>query len=219
MPEARRAKEPFKFINCVELSEILGIKAWDEQELLEILEEIPLDSIHYHVFSVFLRHKYIVGPYPNDFATWAAIQVRDRVLGERLGVLDPYEFDSIEALRGEIVTIIDDHLSKLRHIPRVMYGEPFYFMRSQVIEIQSPLEAWTLNDFCECLREIDVGVIYFHFFEARHRGQKQSDFEIWFEQGLGEHDLAQKMMEINPYMSSLEGIREKVLEISAERVG
>jgi hypothetical protein len=218
MPESLKAKNPFQFINCVELSEILGKKTWDEQELLESIEDAPLDSIYYHLMSAFLRHKYISGPYPNDFATWAAIEVRDRILGERLGVVDPYEFDSLEDLRGEIVTIIDDHLSKLRHTPRVLYGEPFYFMRSRIIEIPSPLQAWTLSDFIECLREIDVGVIFFHFFEARRRGRRQTDFATWFEEGLGRPDLAQKVLEIHPYMSSLEGIREKVLEICAEGV-
>ena len=216
MPEPLKAKSPFQFINCVELSEILGKKAWDEQELLEAIEEAPLDSIYYHLMSAFLRHKYIVGPYPNDFATWAAVEVRDRALGERLGVVDPYEFDSLEDLRGEIVTIIDDHLSELRHSPQVLYGEPFYFMRSKIIDIPGPLEARTLKDFMECLREIDVGVIFFHFFEARRRGRRQPDFATWFEEGLGRPDLAQKVLEINPYMSSLEGIREKVLEICAE---
>lgn len=216
MSEDRRARHSFKFIDCVELAEILGMKAWDEQNLLEIIEEVPVDSINYHVFSTFLRHKYLVGPYPNDFATWAALHVRDRVLGERLGVIDPYEFESVEALRGEIVTTIDDHLSKLRQIPRVIDGEAFYFMRSRTIEVPGTQEAWTLADFLERLREVDVGVIYFHFFEARRRGKKQSDFAAWFEAELDRPDLARKLAEINPYMRSLEGIREAVLQICME---
>ena len=96
---------PLKLINCVALSEILGRRAWGEQELLEILEEIPTDSIYYHVFSTFLRHKYITGPHPNDFANWAANPIGDDALRERLGIIDPYESDSAGALRWEIVTI------------------------------------------------------------------------------------------------------------------
>jgi len=211
-----RAKHSFKFIDCVQLAEILGRRAWDEQELLEILEEIPSDSIYYHVFSTFLRHKYIMGPYPNDFATWAATQVGDHVLGERLGIIDPYEFASVDDLRWEIVTIIDDHLSELRHIPRVTYGQAFYFMRSYIIEVPTMREAWTLDEFAQSLRKVDVGVIYFHLFEARQRGQKQSDFATWFEGGLGRSDLAKKLNEIHPYMSSLEGIRDQILQICSE---
>lgn len=216
MPDQLKAKHPFSFTNCVELSEILGKKAWDEQELLDAIEEAPLDSIYYHLISAFLRHKYIAGPYPNDFATWAAVEVRDRVLGERLGVIDPFEFESLEDLRTEIMTIIDRHLSELQHAPQVLYGEPFYFMRSKIIAIADHREAKSLKEFAEALREVDVGVIYFHFFEARRRGGKQPDFATWFEESLGRPDLAQKTLEIHPYMSSLETIREKMLEICAE---
>ena len=86
------AEHPFFFTGCWELREMVGRSARDEQQLLEAVEEIPGDSLSYHTHSFFLRHKYIAGPYPNDFATWAAIQVRDRVLGEKLGILDPYDF-------------------------------------------------------------------------------------------------------------------------------
>jgi len=65
-------------MDCIEIKKLLGKKADDEQELLELIEEVPLDSIYYHTHSYFLRHYYIAGAYPNDFDDWAAIQVRDR---------------------------------------------------------------------------------------------------------------------------------------------
>ena len=39
------AEHPFSFVGCWELREMLGRSARDEQQLLEALEEIPLDSI------------------------------------------------------------------------------------------------------------------------------------------------------------------------------
>lgn len=89
---------PFIFVGCIEFKEMLGKKAWNEGELMEILEEIPLDSIYYHTHSYFLRNVYITRPYPNDFAAWVVTEVRDQLLGERLGILDPYEFRSLEDL-------------------------------------------------------------------------------------------------------------------------
>ena len=73
----------FKFIGCIEVKELLGLKADNEAQLLEWIEEVDLDSIYYHMHSYFLRHVYLSGPYPNDFANWAAIELRDRVLGEK----------------------------------------------------------------------------------------------------------------------------------------
>src|SRR4030066_490553 len=160
------AEHPFLFTGCWELREMVGRSARDEQQLLEAIEEIPLDSISYHTQSFFLRHKYIAGPYPNDFATWAAIQVRDRVLGERLGILDPYDFENLEDLRTEIVNIIDEHLSQLESIPRVIYGEPFHFMQSRIIEVPTGLVARTLTEFREILAGGDDSVVYYHNFEA-----------------------------------------------------
>jgi hypothetical protein len=211
------AKHPFFFTGCWELREMVGRSARDEQQLLEAIEEIPLDSLSYHTHSFFLRHKYIAGPYPNDFATWAAIQVRDRVLGERLGILDPYDFENLEALRTEIVNIIDEHLSQLQIIPRVVYGEPFHFMQSRIIEVPTGLEARSLTEFREILASVDASVIYYHNFEAMLRlGRRKGDFALWIEEQLDLSDLAKRISSIDFYMISLEFIRQRIVKLCDE---
>jgi len=211
------AEHPFLFTGCWELREILGRSARDEQQLLEAIEEIPLDSLSHHTHSFFLRHKYIAGPYPNDFATWAAIQVRDRVLGEKLGILDPYDFENLEILRTEIVNIIDEHLSHLQIIPRAIYGEPFYFMQSRIIEVQTGLEARNLADFRNVLATVDASVVYYHSFEAILRlGRRKGDFALWIEEQLGLPDLAKKISSLDFYMISLEFIRQRILKLCDE---
>jgi len=196
---------------------MVGRSARDEQQLLEAIEEIPLDSLSYHTQSFFLRHKYIAGPYPNDFATWAAIQVRDRVLGEKLGILNPYDFENLEALRTEIVNIIDEHLSQLQIIPRVIYGEPFHFMQSQIIEVPTGLEARTLTEFRKILATVDASVVYYHNFEAILRlGRKKGDFALWIEEQLNLPELAQKISRIDFYMTSLESICHRIIKLCDE---
>jgi hypothetical protein len=211
------AEHPFAFTGCWELREMLGRQARDEQQLLEIIEEVSLDSIHYHTHRFFLRHQFIAGPYPNDFATWAAIQVRDRVLGEKLGILDPSEFENLEALRTELVIILEEHLAQLQIIPRVVYGEPFYFMQSRIIEVPTGFEARTLGEFRDILAEVDASVIYFHTFEAIHRlGRKKGDFPFWIECELGLPELSRKISKLDPYMSTLESIRSRILALCDE---
>ena len=68
--------EPFRFVACLELHEFLGVRAEDERRLMELIEQVPLDSIYYHTHGFFLRHKFLAGIYPNDFATWAAVHLR-----------------------------------------------------------------------------------------------------------------------------------------------
>ena len=82
-------KKPFEFVECIGLNQMLGLRATDEKHLADLLEEVPLDSVYFHAHGVFLRNKSISAVYPNDFASWAAIQVRDQALAERLAVLGP----------------------------------------------------------------------------------------------------------------------------------
>src|SRR6188508_2315910 len=101
----------------------------------------------FHLFpyhSYFLRHSYVERVYPNDFAQWVAMEVRDHVLGERLSVVDPFEFRELESLRAELISVIDDHLSRTPIVPRVMFGEPFYFNKSRIIQVPTRTEVETL---------------------------------------------------------------------------
>lgn len=181
---------------------------------MEELERVPLGSVYYHTHSVFLRHHQITGAYPNDFANWAASQVRDQVLGERLAVVDPFAFDSLEALREELVSIIDHHIAPLHPVPRVVFGEPFFFIQSRVIDVPTGLEARTLEEFRRCVAEVDASAIYLHALESRvWRGQPHGDFAGWIGETLGFQSLAKEIARINPYLGGLEEVRVRMLRL------
>ncbi len=209
----------FHFMGCIEIEELLGKKADDEQELLELIEEVPIDSIYYHTHSYFLRHLYISGAYPNDFANWAAVQVRDRILGEKLAVVTPSGEKSLEDIRSELIEIIDLHLSIIKIVPSVVYGQPFYFMQSRIIEVPTGVVVGNLHEFFDVLQTIDASAIYNHVFEARLRDRRgRSDFSIWIDEVLGKKDLADKFEKIDSYMYSLEGLRTKLLKLCREEL-
>ena len=212
MSADRTARAPFHFLGCWELREMLGRRAYDERELLEHLEEVPLDSIYFHTHSCVLRDRTLPGAYPNDFATWAAIQVRDRVLGEKLGIIDPHDFADLESLRTEVVSLIDDHLSQTGSVPRIMYGEPFYFMQSRVLEIPTGVKVRTLREFRDALARVDAAVVYLHVVEARGRkGRRRNDFATWIDEQLGLRDLATAVARLNPFPFGLEEVRRRLV--------
>ena len=212
-----QANRPFILMACTELRETLGEEAHDEKRLVELLETVPLDSIYFHTHSYFLRHTYVERLYPNDFAQWVAMEVRDHVLGERLSVIDPFDFRELDALRGELISVIDDHLSKTPIVPRVIFGEPFYFNKSLILQIPTRLEVRTLQEFRNALSEVEVSAIYFHVFEARHRlRQEDSDFSAWIQHSLSMPELADKLRAINPYLGSLERVRSALLTVCDE---
>lgn len=212
---------PFAFVGCIELREILGHRARDERELMERLEQVPLDSVYYHTHSVFLRHPQMTRAYPNDFANWVASQIRDQVLAERLAVVDPFQFPSLEELREDLISIIEDHISTLHPVPRVVFGEPFFFVQSHLIKVSTGLEARTLQEFRRCAAEVDASAVYFHALDAKvRRGVPGGHFAHWIGRELGLTRLAGKIAQINPYLGGLEQIRSETLRaIDAELEG
>ena len=202
----------FIFKDCVEIKELTGKKADDEVMLMELIEDAPIDSIYYHMHSCFVRHFYIMGPYPNDFANWAVMQVRDRVLAEKLSAITPSKNKNLEDIRNELVEVIDTHLASIKINPSVIYGQSFHLMNSKIIEIPTKIEAKNLKEFRNALAVVDASAIYNHVFEARLRVRRgRSDFAIWIEEVLGLDDLADKIEHIDSYMYGLEGLRAQIL--------
>lgn len=209
-----RIPEPFVFFGCTELRESLGLRARDEQELMELLERVPVGSVYYHTHSIFLRRHQVAATYSNDFANWVASHVRDQTLAERLAIVDPFAFDTLEALREELVSIIDHHTSRLHPVPRVVFGEPFYFVQSHLIEVPIGLKARTLVEFRHCLAHVDASSIYLHALEARvRRGHPRGNFADWLERALGLSSLAEEVAHLNPYLGGLEDIRARMLQL------
>ena len=117
----------------------------------------------------------------------------------------------------ELIEIIDEHLSSIHSIPFVGYGEPFYFMKSRIIEVPTEVCAHTFQEFKESLQKINTSVVYNHVFEAGTRSRRgRSDFSIWLEETLAKKTLADKFEMIDSYMYSLEGLRNKLLELCDE---
>jgi trehalose synthase-fused probable maltokinase len=219
-PEAGRLRPgegPFAFMACLELKEFVGLRAENERQLAQLLDEVPLDSIYYHTHGFLLRPRLLTGPYPNDFATWVDVHVRDRVLGERLAMVDPADFTTLQALREELVSVVDEHLRRIGIVPQVVSGEPFEFIQSRIVEIPTGVEARTLQELRDALLEIDQSALYFHLVEARLRlGRGRNDFAAWLERGLGLTELAAQVQTLNPYAGSLEQARARLITVLDE---
>jgi trehalose synthase-fused probable maltokinase len=213
----REGEGAFQFMACLELREFVGVRAEDERQLADLIEQVPLDSIYYHTHAFFLRHKFLAGNYPNDFATWVALHLHDQALGERLAMVDPSRFPNLEALRDELVSVIDEHLRHFPRLPHVVAAEPFDFVRSRIVEVPTGLEVKTLEEFRQALLDVDASAIYFHLVEARMRlGRGQNDFAAWLDRGLGLTGLASAVQALNPYTGSLERTRGRLLQLCDE---
>ncbi len=202
---------PFRFTGCVELRQALDVHALDERELMNRIAEVPADSIFFHTFGYFFRHRALTTAYGNDFARWAALEIGDHALAERLAVVDPFAFSTLEALREHLVTILQDHLRGREAERRLEFDRGFHFQLSHVVEVPLGLAAETLVEFRAGLATVDESAIYLHTVETRARERHAASFAAWLRSELELGELAEKFDRIDPYLTTLERIRGRLL--------
>ena len=82
----------------------------------------------------------------------------------------------------------------------VRSGEEFYFAKSISLIISTEHQAHTIEEFISLLNIITHESLYYHIFEARLRlGGKSNDFSKWLSDMFGEHHIAEKIEQLDPY--------------------
>jgi hypothetical protein len=206
--------EPFVFLGCLELRELTAYEARDVRQLLEQLQRVPVESIFCHTAAALLHRPVLAEAYPNDFALWADDQMGDRRLAERLAAVDAFPSGAMESVREELVTTIQDHLQHQQSGAGHSRGEPFSFIQVHLVPVPTGLQAKSLKEFRDALAEVDVSALFYHIIEARYRQQRgRGDFAEWIDTTLGRPDVADRLAHIDPYVGSLERLRDRHLSV------
>jgi hypothetical protein len=210
-----RAREPFRFFTRQALTVATGVKAADLKELLEGISGAPDAVIYFHTHRFLQTHQFLVPEPPNDFAYWVTEVAQDPALGERLAAVDTVSYASLRALREAFVSILKNAAAS-RRVPE---GKEFHFLGAVRFSLPTPHEASTLEEFAAALRKVTISSLYLHVFEARLRPPRlANDFSLWLESQLGEKSLAEAIARLDPYNSTLEGLRARVLELIDKRL-
>ncbi|MBU0574006.1 MAG: DUF5752 family protein [Candidatus Margulisiibacteriota bacterium] len=206
-----RAKVPFRFYTASQLVQITGRRAAHLKEMVEELKQVEDSSIFYHVHHAYREHQFAPGMYPNDFAHWVKDELGESVLAERLASLNIKEFSDIATLRQRIIDIIVDFLNSATEIRKASAGHEFYFCSNVAVVMQTKYLAYTLDEFCEGLKRVGLRSLFFHFFEARLRlGHKTNDFSMWIKDNFGDKALADQIEALDPYLYTLDQLRDKI---------
>lgn len=167
--------------DCTLLSRMSGIK--EAANLREFRERISVcgENVLYHHFSeTLLRPSFDYPDYHNDFSVWAKLHLDDRILAERLGILDPYTIGSLEDLREKMLDILDERLSELPMNPAVAKGNEFFFMEAMTVVFQTGDIIEEPSQLPLKIANMTNGSIYYHFIEARRRTpDRRDDFSSW----------------------------------------
>lgn len=220
MAKTKTEIKPFAVHDCAMLSIATGTSAQNLRELRDRLREVPESSIYYHFWGMRLRPRFEEPVYNNDFAHWAQEGLHDRPLAERLGVIDPPSFSSIDELRMELIDVIEERLEESEYVPWAKQEDGFRFIRSILVVFDTGMRVKRPEDFTAILPKLSRSSLYYHFIDARRRRPEgMDDVRAWLA-GFGETytELQAEVATIDPYFTSLSDL-SRLLSASFLRMG
>jgi hypothetical protein len=206
---------PFAIKDCALIAIATGKRALILKELHDELLDIDLGSIYYHMWGGLLEPRFEEREFNNDFAAWARHGLHDGVLAERLALVDPTTVGDLEALRQELIEIIEERLDESEYLPWVRATQPFEFVRSQIVVFDTHQRAHRVEELARMIPQLSPSAIFYHFIDARRRlPERCNDFSQWLASFDGEYeDLRQHLAAIDPYFRSLTELRQEIAAI------
>jgi len=172
---------PFEVKDCALLARMSGLPpAFNLRELRERIAVCGENVLFHHFCETTLRGTFDHPDYRNDFAAWSKLYLGDRVVAERLGILDPYAFSSLAELRAATLEVIDERLGESTMIPWARPGDELFFMEATTVVFDTGLRISHPRELAASIGAMTGGSVYFHFLEARRRPPfGKDDFTAW----------------------------------------
>lgn len=209
-----RASEPFQFETASYLIRIGNHTACNLVEMQKGLEACSDGSIFYHTFQSLGRHHFLTEGFSNDFAQWALSSCNQPVLAEQLASLDIRDYVSLAELRSDLRRVVSDYCVANANKATQTAFEPFFFCETVEEEVALPLEAWTLEEFRDCVNQLPRASLQFHFITSRLRLHlSTNDFSYWLAKDLGQKELARRVDQIDIYTNTLDGARRQIIQL------
>lgn len=207
--------QPFSFKDCTLTAIATGKRAQNLRELRDRLASVDEGCIYYHFWGGRLRPQFDEPEFNNDFAGWCKHSLRDDVVAERLSVIDPTNYDSLEDLRGEVIDVIEERLSERELIPWARSDQQFSFIRSQIVVFDTPYQISAAEELATMIPRISKSSIFYHFIDARRRTDDgRDDFCNWLDGLEGDHGpLIGRLAEVDPYFAALSDLRSQLANV------
>jgi hypothetical protein len=205
---------PFHFHTERRLVRLTGRRARTLGELLRHLREVSGASVFYHTHHLYLSHHFERPEFFNDFARWTKEALQETSLPEQLAAVDLLAFTAIRQLREALIDVFERRVAAGAASDRPCpAGDEFHFCESQSFVMPTGLIAPTPGEFFETVRRVTNVSLFYHFFEARLRlGRPTNDFSTWL-RACGEAARAHAIDRLDPYVVSLDELREQIVEI------
>ncbi len=213
-------EQAFRFFRTTTTLEFARKRASNLNELLNGIKSVDDLSIAYHMLTPLFKTYEPVTNRTNDFSYWVKEVLQEKELSELLSAIDPYQLRNISALRKQLELVISKFISKLHGRQQALQGEEFQFHTITHLTFPTSHIAHNLAEFASILNQIDESYIYHHFIEPRVgiravKGKLDfpDDFSMWIAVSIEKKDLANHLVEFDPYLLSMEEIRQSILSI------
>lgn len=215
----KKARSPFHFYARLSLTLATGNSVSDAEGLLNVLKTCPDSVIYAHAHRFLQAHQFAGAGPSNDFSVWASYALGDEELAEKLGVIEPLGYPSLEDLRKDVISALERHIQGQQYPRKAQAGRELHILSSTRFSIPTGETAWDLRGFVRALKKASPATVYLHAFESRLRSAKGvSDFSVWLKEELEEGELAREIGGLNPHAQTLAELKRKILEMTQKRM-
>jgi hypothetical protein len=186
---------------------------------LEAIRVAPDEVLEHHMIRCALEDHFELYEFPNDLALWCWNALGDHILGEQLGLIDPYLLPSIAALREALVNLIEDHLWSAEHVAWCRPGLELYLVGSRLIAHDTGERIETPTALLEAVERMSLRSLFYHVHAARRRTEgRTDDFSAWLEESAADPQLAAKLRAIDFYFLNLKQLRQRIADVFRQHV-
>ncbi|MFT5701243.1 MAG: hypothetical protein ACI8ZB_004133 [Desulforhopalus sp.] len=212
--------KPFHLRDCALVSISTGLKAQTLTEFQDSLMRVDTASIYHHFWGRFLASRFSEPEYNNDFASWVYRALHEKALAEKLSMINPISYATIDNIREEVVDLVAEHLDLSDYPAWAKADQRFYFLRSQIVVFDTNCSLNQPEDLLAAIPTMSLGSVFYHFIDARRRTDEgYDDFSAWL-MGWGEEyaELCLQLTGLDPFFSSLNELRWRVEQLLKNRL-
>jgi hypothetical protein len=180
---------------------------------LEALRVVPDAVLEHHMMRCVLEDPFELYEFPNDLARWCWSVLGDNVLGEELGLIDPYHLPPGSDLRASLVNVVESRLWGLDRVPWCRPGQELHLIESRLIAYDTGERAATPAALLEAVKSVSLRSLFFHVHEAyRRTGGATDDFSLWLERSGAEPSLVATLRKIDFCFLNLSQLRGALVD-------